>query len=178
MKKLKTLSTPWNSSDIYFIRPRKPGVDNAHITSIRQSKPPTTKSEPHSFLGLCNVYQTFIPHFKVTAHRLNKLIFNGSLDKFKLNDNQLKSFSTLIDKVYLSTMLSLLKSNIPYSVDTDASSYVIGCNFFQAHDDEKRKPIGYWFSKLNPAERNYSAPYREFVSVVCALQTLRPYFLY
>lgn len=57
-------------------------------------------------------------------------------------------------------------------------SFGIGCTLLQRHDDGKPKPIGYRSRTISHAEQNYSAPERESLAVVWALQTLSPYSLY
>lgn len=64
-------------------------------------------------------------------------------ENFKLDEEQLKSFHTIIEKICSPPVLALPRPNFPYSVDTDASSYVIDYTMFQAHEDGTRKPIGY-----------------------------------
>ena len=68
--------------------------------------------------------------------------------------------------------------NPPYSFDTDACDYGIGCTVSQTHTDWKTKPLGYWSRTVNASERKYSASEREFIAVVWALKTLRPYLMY
>ena len=92
--------------------------------------------------------------------------------------NQKKAFTQLIDAVLSPAVLALPVSGLPYSVDTDASNYRIGCALFQTHPGNQRKPIGFWSRSLTDAERNYSTPERECLGVVWALKTLRAYLLY
>ena len=159
----------------HVIKPGKLEIDNANTKSLRGAKPATTKTELRSFLGLCNVYRRFIKNFSMTAHPLNALLTKGSPDKFELNGDQLAAFKTFIDAVCSPPVLALPKPDLPYSVDTDASEYGLGCTLFQTNEDGKRKPIGYWSRSLKPAEKNYSASERECLGVVWALLTLRPY---
>ena len=153
-------------------------MDQANTASLRDAKPPTSKTELISFLGLCNVYRRFIENFAKHAHPLNQLLKKGSPDKFELTPEQVVSFKHFIDTICSSPVLALPKPDLPYSVDTDASAYGLGCALFQTHSDGSRKPIGFWSRSLNPAEKNYSASERECLAVVWALQTLRPYLIY
>ena len=72
-------------------------------------------------------------------------------------------------------MLALPRSDLPYSVDTDASDCQVGAALFQTTEDGERRPIGYWIRSLKPAEKNYSTPEKEFLAVVWELTTLCPY---
>ena len=162
----------------HMVKPNRLEVDQANVESLRQAKPPTTKTQLRSFLGLCNVYRRFIEKYAMIAHPLNSLLKKGTSNSFTLDEEQFKAFENLVDKVCTPPVLSLPAKNLPYSVDTDASAYGIGCALFQTHPDGTRKPIGYWSRSLNDAERNYSAAERECLAVVWALRTLRPYLMY
>ena len=118
------------------------------------------------------VYRRFIDKFSTVAGPLNELLKKNAPDKFTLIDEQVQAFRTLIDAVISPRVLALPVSGLPYSVDTDASDYGIGCALFQTHTDGERKPIGFWSRSLTDAERNYSAPERECLGVVRSLKTL------
>ena len=83
----------------HVIRPGKLEVDGANTKSLRDARPPTTKTEIRSFLGLCNVYRRFIQNFARKAHQLNDLLKKGSREKFELNKDQLEAFQTFINDV-------------------------------------------------------------------------------
>ena len=162
----------------HIIRPGKLEVDRAHTASLRDAKPPTTKTELRSFLGLFNVYRRFVKDFTGLAHPLNKLLQKGSPDKFELDAEQLASFHSFIERVTTPPVLALPRKGLQYSIDTDASAYGVGVTLFQTESGGNRVPLGYWSRTLVPAERNYSAPERECLAVVWALKTLRPCLLY
>ena len=162
----------------HIIRPGRLEVDTVNTASLRDAKPPTTRTELRSFLGLCNVYRRFIRDFTHLAHPLNRLLKKGSPDKFELDDEQMKSFREFVKIVCSPPVLALPQRGLQYSVDTDACDYGIGCTLFQTYPDGERKPLGFWSRTLNDAERNYSASERECLPVVWALKTLRPYLMY
>ena len=72
-------------------------------------------------------------------------------------------------------MLKLPRLGLQYSLDTDASDDQLGCTLLQTHENGHRYPVGYWSRTLSPAERNYSTTEKECLSIVWAIQTLRPY---
>lgn len=120
------------SEKVEYLRPvlrhDKLEVDNTHTTSLRQSKPTSTKNELPSILGLCNVYRLF--NFKCTAYPIKQLLRKGAPSNFTVDKDQPKSLSKRIAEVCSSPIFALPKSNLPYSVDTDASSYDIGSALF------------------------------------------------
>ncbi len=162
----------------HIIKPGRLEIDRANTESLRQAQPPADKSSLRSFLGLCNVYRRFIKDFSTTAGPLNALLRKNSPDQFVLNEEQTASFRSLIDSILSPDTLALPKPNLQYSVDTDASSYGLGCTLFQTQEDGERRPIGFWSRSLNEHERNYSTTERECLAVIWALKTLRPYLMF
>lgn len=162
----------------HIVKPGTLEIDQANAKSLREALPPTTRTQLRSFLGLVNVYRRFIPKFSTVAGPLNALLKKDAPLNFELDEDQLKAFRTLIDAVLSPEVLALPAKDLPYSVDTDASKYGIGCTLFQTHPDNERKPIGFWSRSLNDAEKNYSTPERECLAVVWTLKTLRAYLLY
>lgn len=75
-------------------------------------------------------------------------------------------------------VLALLRPNLLYFVNTDASAYGVVCTMFQTHEDRAGKPIWHLSRSLSDTERNYSSPKGEYPAIVWALQTLRLYLQY
>ena len=66
----------------HIIKPGHLEVDRAKTASLRDAKPPSSKTELRSFLGMCNVYRRFISEFTNWARPLNKLLKKGEPDQF------------------------------------------------------------------------------------------------
>lgn len=69
-------------------------IGRTKTESLRNAKPPTTKTQPRSFLGLSNVYWRFTRDFAEIDHPLNVLLEKGATDKLELNVEQLESFKS------------------------------------------------------------------------------------
>lgn len=125
---------------------------------------------------MCNVYRRFVKDYSDIAEPLNALLRAGQPAKINAwGQKQEIAFRKLIDVVCSPPVLRLPRRDVPYSVDTDASDYQIGCALFQMDEEGNRHPIGFWSRTLQGAERNYATAERECLAVVWALQTLRPY---
>lgn len=160
----------------HVVRPGQLEVAMKKIDCLRYAKHPTTQTQLRSFLGLCNVYRRFVPNYAAVAHPLNQLLTKGNPSKLpSLNEEQTKAFAMLRDALISPPVLALPRPALPFTVDTDASDYQIGCALMQEHEDGIRYPIGFWSRSLAPAERNYSASEKECLAVVWAVQILRPY---
>ncbi|CDF36773.1 unnamed protein product [Chondrus crispus] len=118
-----------------------------------------------NFLGLCNVYRRFVPHYAKIAHPLNQPLKKGQPVQLEGFDELCKkAFHKLKEAILAPPVQALPKKDLPYSVDTDASDYQIGAALFLTYPDAQRKRIG-----------NYSVSEKECLAVIGAVQTLRPY---
>jgi hypothetical protein len=61
----------------HVLRPGRLGVAEKNTTALRTAPLPRTQTELRSFLGLCNVYRRFVPHFSALAAPLNALLCKG-----------------------------------------------------------------------------------------------------
>lgn len=73
----------------HMIKPSEREIDSTNTNSLLNDKPPATKMQLQSFLGLCNVYPRFIRDFAEFAQPLNVLLRKGTTEKFELNDEHL-----------------------------------------------------------------------------------------
>ena len=163
----------------HIIRPGTLELDPASTASLRKALPPRNQSEVRSFLGMCNVFKRFIPKYSDTTEPINALLRTGMPETIAdWGEKQEKAFRTLIEAICSPPILRLPRRNLPYSVDTDASNYQVGCALFQTDEEGARHPIGFWSRTLQGAERNYSTAEKECLAVVWALQTLRPYLAF
>ena len=122
------------------------------------------------------MYRRFVPHYAKIAHPLYQLLKKGRPVQLEGFDEACeRAFHKLKDAILAPPVLALPKNDLPYSVDTDASDYQIGAAPFQTHPDSQRKPIAFFSRTLASAERNYSVSEKEFLAVIWAVQTLRPY---
>lgn len=161
-----------------MIRPGRSMIDSTHTRALREEISRKIKSEMRSFLGLCNVYKRFFEKFPHVAAPLNSFLTKISPEVLSLDESQIISFQSLIEKICNPPVLDFPVNGLPFSVDTDDSNYQVGFALFQTYQDGERRPIRFFSRSLNKAEINYSAPERDCLEVLCSLLTLRPYLMY
>ena len=177
---LKLKKCAWFTTSVrylgHIIRPGQLCINEAMSKSLKEAQHPTSQTELRSFLGLCNVYRRFVKDFSRRAAPLNDLLRKGQPAKLgPLTSEQAAAFKDLVEAVTSPPVLALPRSDLPFSVDTDASERQLGAVLFQTYPDGNRKPLGYWSRSMNNHEVNYGTPEKECLAVVWALQTLRPY---
>ena len=160
----------------HVIRPGRLGMLQKNVESIVKAMPPKTKTQMRSFLGMCNVYRRFIKGYAKIAHPLNRRTSKDSPETWDdLSEDEMTAFQTLKRALVTAPILALPREGYPYTLDTDASAYQIGCCLLQEQPDGHLLPVGYWSRSLTPAERNYSSTEKECLAVVWATLHLRPY---
>ena len=126
------------------IRPGILEVASHNVKAIEQAQPPLKKAQVRSFLGMCNAYRRFVKKFAKIGAPLVKLTSNEAPEKQQqLNDEQIESFTLLMEALISNPILRLTREGLPYSADTDALDGQIGCALFQTYEDRKRYLIGY-----------------------------------
>ncbi|CDF32470.1 unnamed protein product [Chondrus crispus] len=100
----------------HVVRPGTLEVDAARIAALEQVRYPQTQTQLRSFLGLCNVYRQFVPHYAKIAHPLNQLLKKGQPVRMEGFDEPCeKSFHKLKGAILAPPVLALPKKDLPYS---------------------------------------------------------------
>jgi len=67
----------WFSDEVeylgHIVRPGQLHVHNKNVDALKHAKFPTSKTQPKSFLSMCNVYRRFVKDFAKRAKPLNVL---------------------------------------------------------------------------------------------------------
>jgi RNase H-like domain found in reverse transcriptase/Reverse transcriptase (RNA-dependent DNA polymerase)/Integrase zinc binding domain/Chromo (CHRromatin Organisation MOdifier) domain/Integrase core domain len=160
----------------HVIRPGRLGVAEKNTEALKTARLPKTQTELRSFLGLCNVYRRFVPHFSSIASPLNALLSKGTPPTLgPLSPAAIAAFTALRDRLLSPPILALPRAVGKFCLDTDASNGQLGCCLSQQQPCGKYLPLGYWSRTLNTAEHNYSTTEKECLAIVWAITHLRPY---
>ena len=118
-----------------------------------------------SFLGFVNFYQRFIQNFNYTVKLLNDL--KGE-NEWKWEEEHQWAFQELKNKITSQLVLSLLKREEKFRVETDASEHTIEGVLSQ--EQEGKWKLTVFLSRIiQPAERNYEIYNKELLAIVEAL---------
>jgi hypothetical protein len=160
----------------HVIRPGRLGVAEKNTTALRTAPLPRTQTELRYFLGLCDVYRRFVPHFSTQAAPLNALLCKGIPPQLgPIPQDGSLALNTLRDRLLSPPVLALPRAKGQMGLDTDASDGQLDCCLLQLQPDCKPLPLGCWYRTLNSAEKNYSTTEKECLAIVWAVTHLRPY---
>lgn len=78
-------------------------------------------------------------------------------------------------KLITPSVLALPRSNVKYTIDSDACDTQVGYDLLQKKDDKILKSIKYWSRSLCDAKRRYDMTHKDCLVVVWVVLTLKPY---
>ena len=106
-------------------------MDPAKIEKLIQLKNPSTKKQVRQFLGLAGYFRNFIKDFAEISAPLSNLTKNTSPDSFSLSEQELQAISLLKQKITEYPILQFPDFNLPFILETGASSIKIAAVLLQ-----------------------------------------------
>ena len=149
------------------------------VAAIANLPVPRTVTQLRSFLGSVNYYQQYIPRCNVIAAPLHQLL-KGNPSKrsvIEWTDEAERAFIALKQALIKQPVLQLVNSNLPFTLQTDASEDGIGAVLLQARVKQPcfLAPVYYASRTLKKSERNYSCIEREALAIYWACRKFEPY---
>ena len=115
----------------YTISPKGVSMDKSKIKTILDWKPPQNIHDIQVFLGFCNFYRRFINNFAKISAPLTRLLRKNQ--KFQWDSMAQQSFETLKTMFTSAPILAHPDPKLPFIVETNASSFAIGCILSQVN---------------------------------------------
>jgi len=127
------------------------------------------------WIGFCNVWRRFIPHFASIIQPLREKL---KKDKFtpEFTESQKQAFSTLNALLYKSPVLCHPDFDKPFEIHTDASKFAMGAALIQRDDNKTAHAVAYFSKSFTEAQKNYATHEQETFSLLTALELWKPYF--
>ena len=119
------------------------------IKSILNIKPPTTKRQLRSFIGIINYYRDMWIRRSELLAPLTSMTSKES--KWNWTEVHQKNFDLIKHIIAKEVLLAYPNFNNRFDIHTDASQTQLGAVISQDN-----KPIAFYSRKLNPAQTRYS----------------------
>ncbi|XP_044753909.1 uncharacterized protein K02A2.6-like [Coccinella septempunctata] len=148
-------------------------ADHAKIKTILQFRPPTTKEETRSFLGLVTYLGKFIPDLGTTTEPLRRLIRENQ--KFEWCQVQQESFNKLKKSLATLPILSYFDPQLRTRLVADASPVALGAVLLQFNEQRTPQVISFASKSLSATEKRYSQTEKESLALVWAVERFHYY---
>jgi len=147
-------------------------VDPEKTRPILEYPAPRNIKQLRRFLGMSSWYRRFIPQFATLSEPLTRLLKKGK--RWGWGDEQVRAFDRIREHLMAAPTLSCPNFEIPFVLQTDASSVGLGAVLTQTVEGEE-KVIAFASRALADPEKKYSVTEQECLAVVWAIQKFRPY---
>lgn len=145
--------------------------DPDRIAAIEQLKPPRTKRELRSILGLLNYYREYVPAYSHLVLPLTALTGKRVPNVLPWNGEAQAAFESVKEALTAVPGLTAPDPRKDFCLATDASEVAIGACLSQEESGVNRA-IAFLSKKLTPAQRKWSAIEREAYAIVWSLGCL------
>ena len=156
--------------------------DPTKLAAISKMPIPTSVKQLQAFVGMCNYYRDFVPHFSDIVSPLTSLA-SASPSTFQdlWTPKHTQAFQAVKQALTLAAQDTLalfdFGSKVALVMETDASDIGISAILSQSNQDGKLRPIAYLSRRLSPAERNYSVTERELLAIIFGVSKIRSYLI-
>ena len=149
-------------------------TQDVKVQKIQEAKPPMTKKQLRSFLGLAGYYRKFIRNYASKVKVLTDLTKKGKPDKLEWTSIHNEAFCEIKKELSSESVLKLPDVEKPFILRTDASDTGLGAVLLQEHNC-MLFPVAYISKKLLPRESRYSVMERECLAIVWAINKFKIY---
>ena len=132
--------------------------------------PSKNQKQLRSFLGMTNYYRTSIPNYALKSAQLTDLLKKNS--KFNWQPKHQQAFQELKQALVSAPILAYPRTDLPYSLFTDASDNAIGAVLIQTHENGTHKAVHYHSQQLTDIQKRWSTIEKEAFAIVTAVQKL------
>lgn len=147
---------------------------NDKVRSILNFRPPKSKEELRSFLGLVTFVSRFIPDLATINHPLRELVKQSSI--FAWEDEHQNAFNQLKQRIGSIDHLGYFDPNDRTLVVTDASGVGLGAVLIQFKCNRPRV-ISYASKSLSETEKKYPPIEKEALAIVWAVERFRIFLI-
>jgi hypothetical protein len=134
---------------------------------------PNNVTTLHSFLGLVNYYQSFVPNMRSIRYPLDNLLKKDQ--EWNWSNRCQQAFDSIKEILKSDLLLTHYDPSLEVIVAADASHNGAGAVIQHRWPDESVKAIAYASHSLTPAEQNYSQTEKEGLALIFAVKKFHKY---
>ncbi|XP_069498702.1 uncharacterized protein, partial [Ambystoma mexicanum] len=170
----------FNATEVEFLgfilSPNGVHMDSKKVDAIIKWPSPTSVKGVQSMLGFANFYRRFIPEFSRIVQPITALLKKNK--RFEWSSEAEQAFQDLKAKFISAPVLKHPRPELPYIMETDASSLAMGAVLSQRDSvTNQLHPVAFWSRKFSPPEINYSITDKELLAIRSAFKAWRHYLL-
>ena len=158
----------------HILSPQGVSTDPEKISAVKSWPPPTNVSQLRVFLRKIAYYRKFIPDFATLAGPLFQLGEKGR--NFVWSNASQKSFDILKQALCEAPVLAFPRFDLPFVLDTDASTTGVAAVLSQVLDGEERT-IAYAAKALSKSKRIWAPTKIEMYALMFGTESLYPYLI-
>ena len=143
-------------------------VQHDKVEAISEIPEPVNKKQLRSFLGMCNLYRTYVPWFSDIALPLTNLTKNDQPTTLHFTAKHKEAFITLKRNLCDAVGLHCPCADKPFILHSDASDYAVGACLSQVVDGVNA-PISFASAKLTDVQQRWSTIEKEAYAIIFAL---------
>lgn len=149
-------------------------VDFYRIRAIADTPAPQSKIELGTFQGPASYYRRFIKNSAKYAGALHAA--NTPRAGYAWTNQMEAAFTEFRRRLCKPPTLACPNLHIPFIVESDASSFVVGSLLAREDENGKVHAVKFASQTMNTAEQNYKVSEKEALTVVLSLKKFRHYF--
>jgi len=143
--------------------------DLERLKAVAEMKPPTTKRQLRQVLGLFSYYRSYVKNFAEIAKPLTDLTGGQKPTILQWGDAEQQAFDSLRRLVCEAPVCAVPVPGKPFTLYTDASAVMVGCQLTQCDDMGAEHPVAFASHKLTASQCAWSVIEREAYAIVWAL---------
>ena len=149
-------------------------TDPEKVSAVKSWPPPTNLSQLRVFLGKTGYFRKFIHDSATLAAPLLQLEEKGR--NFEWSNDCHNSFDTLKQALCEAPVLAFSRFDLPFVLDTDASTTGVAAVLSQVQDGEER-PIAYAVKALTKSHKEWVPTKIEMYALVFGTEAFYPYLI-
>lgn len=143
-------------------------ADPSKIAAITNMKPPTSKSELQTLMGMVNFLSRYAPNLADVAVPLRELLKKNA--QFQWNESYQKVYDQIIELLCKAPVLTYFNNTKDITIQCDASQKAVGACLMQ-----NDKPIAYASKALTDTQQRWAQIEKELYSVVFGCEKFHEY---